>query len=178
MQQHLSTASLIKASLAAVVLAALLSITVILPAEYGIDPTGLGESMGFTKLHQNGGDSQDTAGQNTSSQDDSASTEFETIEVLVPAGRGIEYKFFMQKHQSLEYSWLSEADLYFDLHGEPEGDTSGYFLSYTIAESNAVKGSFVAPFTGSHGWYWKNKTANDISVQLLVKGQYKTIGLK
>lgn len=177
MDQNLSTASLIKASLAAVVLAALLSITVILPAEYGIDPTGLGESMGFTKLNQND-DSQDTSDQNTTSQDDSASTEFETIEVLVPAGRGIEYKFFMQKHQSLEYSWLSEADLYFDLHGEPEGDTSGYFLSYTIAESNAVKGSFVAPFTGSHGWYWKNKTAEDVNVQLRVKGQYKVIGLK
>ena len=107
------------------------------------------------------------------------SQEFQTIEVVVPAGRGVEYKFAMQQYAKMTYEWLTDGEaLYFDLHGEPEGDTTGYFESYTIATSNEMKGSFTAPFAGSHGWYWKNETDNPIAVQLLVKGQYEVIGLK
>ncbi len=41
-----------------------------------------------------------------------------------------------------------------------------------------MKGSFTAPFDGSHGWYWKNNTDDDIAVLLKVKGQFEVIGLK
>jgi len=41
-----------------------------------------------------------------------------------------------------------------------------------------MKGSFTAPFGGSHGWYWKNNSDNPVAIQLLVKGQFKVIGLK
>ena len=79
----------------------------------------------------------------------------------------------------MTFEWLNDGEaLYIDLHGEPEGDTTGYLESYTIATSNELKGSFTAPFAGSHGWYWKNETDNPIAVQLLVKGQYEVIGLK
>ncbi|MCP4057734.1 MAG: hypothetical protein GY738_10545, partial [Pseudoalteromonas sp.] len=63
-------------------------------------------------------------------------------------------------------------------HGEPAGDTTGYFESYAIANLSEMKGSFTAPFGGSHGWYWKNNSDNPVAIQLLVKGQYKVIGLK
>ncbi|MFQ3199220.1 MAG: hypothetical protein ACI8R9_001864 [Paraglaciecola sp.] len=79
----------------------------------------------------------------------------------------------------MTYEWLTDGSaLYFDLHGEPQGDTSGYFESYAIATLNEIKGSFTAPFDGAHGWYWKNKSNKPIAVQLMVKGQYKVIGLK
>ena len=79
----------------------------------------------------------------------------------------------------MTYEWITDGEpLYFDLHGEPEGDTTGYFESYTIATSDEMKGSFTAPFAGSHGWYWKNTTNKPISVQLMVKGEYTVIGLK
>ena len=116
---------------------------------------------------------------NNADTNTSGSQEFQTIEVVVPAGRGVEYKFAMQQYAKMTYEWLTDGEaLYFDLHGEPEGDTTGYFESYTIAASNEMKGSFTAPFAGSHGWYWKNETDNPIAVQLLVKGQYEIIGLK
>jgi hypothetical protein len=41
-----------------------------------------------------------------------------------------------------------------------------------------MKGSFTAPFNGSHGWYWKNKTQQDVTVNLTVKGLYTIEGLK
>ena len=42
-----SLAALTRATLVAALTALLLLITVVLPAEYGVDPTGLGRRMGF-----------------------------------------------------------------------------------------------------------------------------------
>jgi hypothetical protein len=79
----------------------------------------------------------------------------------------------------MTYEWKTEAaGLYFDLHGEPEGDTTGYFESYAIATSSEMSGSFTTPFKGSHGWYWKNNTDQAIEVSLTVKGHFDVIGLK
>ncbi len=41
-----------------------------------------------------------------------------------------------------------------------------------------MKGSFTVPFAGSHGWYWKNTTNQDISIQLIINGDYVIEGLK
>ena len=101
------------------------------------------------------------------------------IEVVINAGKGVEYKFHMSQHQKMTYDWTTDGEsLYFDLHGEPEGDTTGYFESYAIATLNEMKGSFTAPFTGSHGWYWKNNSNGPITVKLHVAGQFSVIGLK
>jgi hypothetical protein len=176
MQHTVSTKTLVKASLSAIVIAAIALVTIILPAEYNIDPTGIGNKLGLTALAQ-------AANSNSAAIspiiDKEGTEEFQTIEVTVPAGRGIEYKFFMKQHEKMTYEWLTDAEpLYFDLHGEPQGDTTGYFESYTIATASAMKGSFTTPFTGSHGWYWKNKSNKPVAIQLMVKGQYEVIGLK
>ena len=79
----------------------------------------------------------------------------------------------------MRYEWLTDGEpLYFDLHGEPEGDTTDYFESYAIATLSEMKGSFTAPFDGSHGWYWKNTSDKPVAVQLFVDGQFTVIGLK
>ncbi|ESE41411.1 MULTISPECIES: hypothetical protein [Gammaproteobacteria] len=175
MQHTVSTKTLVKASVSATVVAAIALVTFILPAEYNIDPTGVGQKLGLTSIAQAA--EADGAVAVTGAQ--ASNTEFQTIEVVVPAGRGVEYKFAMPQYAKMTYEWMTDGDaLYFDLHGEPEGDTTGYFESYTIATSNEMKGSFTAPFAGSHGWYWKNKTDKPIAVQLQVKGQYEVIGLK
>jgi hypothetical protein len=41
-----------------------------------------------------------------------------------------------------------------------------------------MKGSFTAPFEGSHGWYWKNKSKGEIQVQLIFNGEYSIKNLK
>lgn len=175
MQHTVSSKILVKASVSATVVAAIALVTFILPAEYNIDPTGVGQKLGLTSIAQAAEADGAAAVMGTQANN----TEFQTIQVLVPAGRGVEYKFAMPQYAKMTYEWMTDGDaLYFDLHGEPEGDTTGYFESYTIATSNEMKGSFTAPFAGSHGWYWKNKTDKPIAVQLQVKGQYEVIGLK
>ena len=171
----LTNGALFKYTMFSLVFAAIILTTVILPAEYNIDPTGIGEKLGltiFTKV-------QKEAQPEIISTSSKASAEIETIEVIVPAGRGVEYKFTMLQYQKLTYEWITDGNtLYFDLHGEPKGDTTGYFESYAIATLDSMKGSFTAPFAGVHGWYWKNTSDTLVKVQLIVKGEYVMHGLK
>lgn len=168
--------SLIKATVIAFVVAIVALVLFILPAEYNIDPTGIGEKLGLTVFNQqsNSENTSNPAIANTSSDGND-----DTVVLTIPAGRGIEYKLNMQQFQKVTYEWLTDGgDVYVDLHGEPQGDTTGYFESYTIATSDEMKGSFTAPFAGSHGWYWKNTSEQDIDIQLIFSGDYVIEGLK
>lgn len=171
--QTLSSAMLLKYTLMSILLAVVMLVTVILPAEYNIDPTGIGQKLGLT-VYQAKPVTDVVA--NSIEPKESLT---EVIEVVVPAGKGVEYKFVMEQYQKLTYEWFTDGDaLYFDLHGEPAGDTTGYFESYTIASLSEINGSFTTPFAGSHGWYWKNETSAPITVQLIVNGDYISRGLK
>jgi hypothetical protein len=171
MKHTVNTRTLASAVLAATLIAILVLVSFILPAEYNIDPTGIGAKLGLTAL---------ATPQDANKQAANATPYSEhTATVIVPAKKGVEYKFAMGQYQKMTYEWKTEAaGLYFDLHGEPEGDTTGYFESYAIATSSEMSGSFTTPFKGSHGWYWKNNTDQAIEVSLTVKGHFDVIGLK
>jgi hypothetical protein len=170
-----STRTLVKALLAAVAIAAVIFVTIVLPAEYNIDPTGIGGVMGLTVLVV--GVPEPALGVRGLS-DDPAYREDQTS-ITVPAKSGLEYKFSLQQYGNLSYEWSSgETDLFFDLHGEPDGDTTGYFESFAAANGNEMKGSITAPFAGSHGWYWLNRSEEDVIVSLKTQGIYNIIGLK
>jgi hypothetical protein len=192
-----SKKSLLKYTILSVIFALVTLTLVILPAEYNLDPTGLGEKIGLTVFNPEKSEAE-TAVSESSMADSSMAessetgktpvTEYkspnvvnspETIKVTVPAGRGVEYKFYMQQYQKMTYQWKTDnSSLYFDLHGEPEGDTTGYFESYAIATLVEMEGSFTAPFSGVHGWYWKNTTNEPVTVELVVSGEYGEHGLK
>lgn len=179
--QDLTPKALLKSSLIAMIIAAVILLLIILPAEYNIDPTGIGRTIGLTQLasSENPADIQDDkpghlineAQQNKSSQDSTS------IEIF--AGEGLEYKFYLKENQKLKYNWSTDkGPLHFDFHGEPEGDTTGFFESYTLASAAKMAGTLTTPFAGSHGWYWRNDTNQTIVINLVTSGQYEIIGLK
>ncbi|BBM03642.1 hypothetical protein [Microbulbifer sp. GL-2] len=169
--------TLIKSTLAAGVLAAIMLTTVILPAEYNIDPTGIGSALGLTEL--NSQEQEIAVPEIVQRGEQSFAYRSDTTTIEVPAGRGIEYKFQLGKYGHLEYEWVTESgELYFDFHGEPAGDTTGYFESFAIATANKMSGSLTTPFDGSHGWYWKNNSQESVNITLKTKGFYEVIGLK
>ncbi|WP_133405899.1 hypothetical protein [Parashewanella tropica] len=171
MNAHLSTSSLIKATLASFVAAGVILVTVVMPAEYNIDPTGVGKALGVNVLNVE----EPAAPKPVKAIGDNE----DAVTITVPAGRGVEYKLAMNQFDKVTYEWLTDGNaIYVDLHGEPEGDTTGYFESYTIATVPEMKGSFTAPFAGSHGWYFRNKSDKDIQIQLLFSGKYAIQGLK
>jgi len=158
-----STATLIRASIVAMLVAAVVLVCFILPSEYNIDPSGVGKALGLTQLAQG----KEQASTSMQSKD--------SVEIEIPAGRGLEYKLIMEKYAQVDYQWSTQGGeaLYFDFHGEPRGDTTGYFKSFAIATTHTMKGSLTTPFAGSHGWYWKNTTSEAIMVTLSVSGDYK-----
>lgn len=173
-QLAVSTKTLVKSTIAATIIAAVVFVCFILPAEYNIDPTHIGHKLGLTALAHHEDEPTQAAQESAVSEQGQ-----QVIEFIVPAGKGIEYKFQMNQYDKMTYEWVTDSvALYFDLHGEPEGDTTGYFESYAIATLSEMKGSFTSPFDGSHGWYWKNNSDKPVAIQLIVEGQYTVIGLQ
>ena len=108
--------------------------------------------------------------ENTSQED--------VIIVVLSAMRDKEYKLQLKKGATLEYAWETDkGDLFFDLHGEPTGDTTGYFKSFKKATSKQSNGTFTTSFDGPHGWYWNNKNSFPVSITLKVKGDYRRLDL-
>jgi hypothetical protein len=168
-----SVKSLVLASSLAVLLAFIVLITAVLPVEYGIDPTGFGEVMGLSAL------SGSSKGRPVvASCKDQLAEWSDSVTLVVPGHSGLEYKFHLLKGAKLDYAWKTEgADVYFDLHGEPKGDKSGYFKSFKISTENQSAGTLTAEFEGPHGWYWENKSQSPITIILNTQGDYRILGL-
>ena len=100
------------------------------------------------------------------------------INITIPARGDKEFKFHLAQGAALEYAWQTNgAVLFFDFHGEPAGDTTGYFKSFKKSTNSQSNGSLTASFTGTHGWYWKNNTASPIDIVLKAKGDYQRTDL-
>jgi hypothetical protein len=103
----------------------------------------------------------------------------DTITLEIAAGKSTEYKFHVLKNASLDYSWRTTGGpLFFDFHGERKGSKDGSFKSFEKSTKNEAKGSFKAPFEGTHGWYWKNKGLKTVKVTLKTNGSYKILGIR
>ena len=102
----------------------------------------------------------------------------DTIDIIIPARGDKEYKFFLAKGAKLEYSWNTNgAELFYDFHGEPAGDKTGYFKSFKKNTASQSSGVLVTGFAGTHGWYWKNNTSSTVLVVLKANGNYQLKGL-
>jgi len=197
--QILEENKITRAVLIALAVAAILFVTAVLPAEYGIDPLGTGKTFGFARLYVSENESgkvvqkkhpiirMEKAG---SGPDVKRPAEADlpppaaqyghrqdSVQVRVPAGKGIEYKIHMLKHGQMKYEWVTnKGDIYFDFHGEPKEvrpSKNTYFDSYTIAYANNMVGTFLSPFEGKHGWYFRNNGREDVIVTIRLKGQYR-----
>ncbi len=103
----------------------------------------------------------------------------DTISVTIPARGNKEYKFWLAKSATLEYTWKTNgAKLFFDFHGEPAGDSTGYFKSFKKSTDSHSSGSLITTFEGTHGWYWKNNNPSPVIITLKTKGEYRRLDLK
>lgn len=199
-----SSAQLIKSTVAAAGVAIILLVTVILPAEYGIDPTRIGGLLGLTDMgeiktqlaeeaeadrqmqleiqKQFGteprNDTQSSLTQTivglfiSSANAQEASGEWkDTISFILAPGQGIEYKLVMAENAVAPFKWEAEGGVVnFDLHGD---GAAGQSVSYEKGRAMASdEGEVVAKFNGYHGWFWRNRDSQDVTVTLSVKGDY------
>lgn len=201
-QPNLSSSQIIKATVIALITSLILAVIAVLPAEYGKDYTGLGKTLGFSRLHQEEDKSNKTEvitqtfkeltlgnvgsgpevpmpieGKNPAPTKQYESRK-DSVSITIPKGKGLEYKIAVLKYGQVKYAWkTNKGTLFVDMHGDVKSaDTkSGYFESYTVANSNNMAGSFIAPYEGKHGWYFKNKSNSDIEVTINLTGEYQLI---
>lgn len=159
---------LIAALLLFLVLFGVLLVTVILPAEKGIDPTGIGERLNLTRM----GALKSAMAENDSPlQGRPRSGDSVTLEL--DPGEGREIKMRMDKGFEAAYHWHATGGaLYHDTHGDIYSDESIY-ISYKAAEDTQNdEGTIKAIFGGHHGWYWKNRGTQTVTVVLESEGEY------
>lgn len=101
----------------------------------------------------------------------------DTKDFTLAAGASMEYKLFMQEGAKMEFTWSAPRALYYDFHGDREGDTSGAFTRHKSGTATLDKGTFTSPFQGRHGWYWENRNAQPVTVTLATKGEYIIVGV-
>ena len=164
----------------ALLVAGLLLVIAVLPAEYGVDPLGIGRKLGLTAMSdvQKGLDAfQATRAAGASGAPTIAPQErpyqHETVEFKLGPRDSIEYKYRLDKGEALLYSWKATGPVNYELHAEPDGAPRGYAESFDKKDSkNGASGTLTAPFSGIHGWFWENRTDQEVTVTLSAAGFY------
>ncbi|MBW3169671.1 MULTISPECIES: transmembrane anchor protein [Qipengyuania] len=179
---------LVKATAFALVTATVLLVTVVLPAEYAIDPTGAGRLLGYSEMGEikqqlaaeAAADEQNAAVEEVRSLADNsgsgseAATRSDVTELTLAPGEGAEVKAVMAEGASLQYEWsVQDGHVNFDTHADAPGISyHGYDKG---RESTGEAGTLVAAFDGSHGWFWRNRSGATVTVTLKTDGSYSDI---
>jgi hypothetical protein len=109
--------------------------------------------------------------------------QFDSREITLEPGEGMEIKYDMKKGAGLVYSWATSAPVSFEFHGEPDIKPAGkegtdYYESYELDDKKGrdqSHGTFVAPSTGIHGWFWENKSDKPVTLTLTSAGFFDWI---
>jgi len=188
-----SIGKLIKSTILAIVIAAVILITIVLPAEYGIDPTGIGHAIGLSKMgeikvslaHEAAADRAIDEVQEPDDVDESESEKIleeetlgirnDTMTISLVPGEGKEIKLVMKEGDKVNYLWwTSGGRANFDTHADAKALDIKYH-NYEKGSLERSEGVLEAAFEGNHGWFWRNRTSEPMTVTLQVSGNYTDI---
>jgi hypothetical protein len=172
-------------------LAAIAIVTLfVLPAEYGIDPTGVGTAIGLNGMVAGEAEEAAPAPEAAAAPSDiaiptkatiakSAAWRQDEMTVTLAPHSGQEVKAHMVKGDSFIFTWASTGGpVKAEMHGEKTGATDGSFTDYwKELELTGGQGDFTAPFDGTHGWYFRNKGDTPVTVTVKTIGFYKDLFL-
>ena len=183
----------------AIVSAAIVLIAIVLPAEYGIDPTGMGGALGLTALNAPAKTvtiAEVVGGNETYKevaipdfgepvplpnpavfQEKSMPPKSEVRTITLKPGEQTEIKTLLKTGQMIIFSWQTDSgQVYVDFQGhEPEAGND-FWVRYEEQQSGTTgSGSLAAPFEGEHGWYWLNIGDGPVVITLSLTGYYEKI---
>jgi hypothetical protein len=176
-----SKGTLVKATGIALAVALVILFVAILPAEYGIDPLKTGRLLGLTDLAKSAEPAAPAGSRAIPAQTGIYTAQpkiykTDSEDMTLRPGEGVEVKYHMQKGAGMVYGWKADAKLQFEFHGEPDQKPKpDYFESYLLDDKvgqDQSYGSFTAPSTGIHGWFWQNKGKKEVNFHLTTAGFY------
>ncbi|MHC8351698.1 transmembrane anchor protein [Pseudomonas sp. RT4P38] len=197
-----STRKLVRSTVIALLTAVGLLVTVVMPSEYAVDPTGVGRALGLTQMGElkivlaqealaDAAPPQPAAPAPQVAQvqpiakpvaqpvaTPAPALKTDQMTVTLKPGEGTEIKLEVLKNKTVSYEWTAAGGpVNYDTHGEPYNGEKGYFHSYTKGKQvKGDKGEFTAIFDGTHGWFWRNRSNNDVTISLKTTGNY--LGVK
>ncbi len=175
-----SKSGILRATGIALLAALVILFVAVLPAEYGIDPLHTGRILGLTGISQAAAPTP-VAGKAIPAQAGIYTPEptiFKTDseDLALEPGEGVEIKYHMQEGAEMLYGWKAAAKVAFEFHGEPDQKPNkDYYESYQLDDKvgqDHAYGSFTAPTTGIHGWFWQNKGKKEVMIHLTTAGFY------
>ncbi len=187
-----SKAQLARSSVIAFVTAIALAVTVVLPAEYAVDPTGVGKVLGLTEMGEIRLELQEefendehhsqipnlfkTLASSLSGlliSNAYAQGQGDVVEFTLNPGDTYEVKLTMKEGDEVAFTMaVSGGRVNYDLHAHGNGES----ISYEKGRgSSGSEGSFVAAFDGAHGWFWRNRDDKTATVTLSLQGTYAAL---
>jgi hypothetical protein len=187
-----SAKRLLRSTAIAALVATAILFTIVLPAEYGIDPTGVGKMLGLKEM----GDIKMALAMEEADDraaDRAAKSAPPTTEVAAPAiatpattgksdvtelallpSEGKEIKLVMTKDARVNYSWsTNRGAVNYDTHADaPTIKYHGYSKGMGAKSDSGV---LVAAFDGHHGWFWRNRGSDTVVVTLRTNGDYQEL---
>lgn len=206
-----STAKLIRSTAIAVVVALVLLIAVVMPAEYGVDPTGIGRVLGLTEMGEikaqlakeaAAADAAEVAAgttpaavavpasqpapinavpvaapQSAAAAAGAAIPKSDEVSVTLLPNEGKEIKLAMQKDARVNYSWSTDRGVVnYDTHADRTAPPAIKYHGYAKGQAKpSDEGVLVAAFDGMHGWFWRNRTRQPVTVTLRTSGDYSEL---
>src|SRR5262245_15172958 len=177
-----SMQQIVKATVVAILIAVVILFTAVLPGEYGIDPFRTGALLGLTNLSKVATEPAAGGATVAAPVQTGAYTPHEKLykvdaqDMLLRPDQGVELKYHMEKGAVMVYAWKADGKLMFEFHGEPDQKPNkDYYDSYELDDKvgkDHSYGSFTAPSTGIHGWFWQNKGDKDVAFRLTTAGFY------
>lgn len=203
-----SSAQLIRSTVIAAVTASVLLVTTVLPAEYGIDPTGVGRMLGLAEMGEIKAslaaeaeeDAKHAAPDAAQQRSDAGpglwsrlaglviapaaaatlpergeaqlaqAAKSDEVSITLAPGQGSEIKLEMRKGAKVQYAWTAAGGLVnHDTHGDGGDSEHSYKKGRQVAGDEGV---LEAAFDGSHGWFWRNRGKNDVTITLKTIGDY------
>jgi hypothetical protein len=186
-----SARQLLKMTGLAVAIAAVILFTMVLPAEYGIDPTGIGQRLGLASL--SAAPASKAAPEPAKEPDDAptltlapasgtvwkASRPYRSDELTLTLrpNEGAEIKASMREGERFVFTWVAEGGaVNFDMHGEKFDAPSDQFTSHWKGrDATSGHGEFQAPFAGTHGWFWRNRGTKPVTITVKTSGFYEKL---
>lgn len=183
---------LVRSTLIALAGAGTLLVTVVLPAEYGIDLTGAGRILGLTEMGEIKVQLADEAAAELASElpsGDIPSAEAasnpaiavanrtDRKEITLEPGEAAEIKLSARKGVSIAFSWsVAGGVVNYDTHGDPLVKRRGFYHGYGKGKaSSGQEGAILTAFDGTHGWYWRNRSGQSVVITLQTSGAYSEI---
>ena len=200
-----TTRQLLRATFIAAATAGVLLVAIVLPSEYGVDPTGVGRQLGMTQMGEIKMQLAEEAAIAEAAEAQASNEAARTA--VVQAARGSAQpaavpaqpaasngtaertdttRLTLAPGEGAEIKFTATKGQRVAFNWSVEGGHVNYdthadapgisYHGYAKGrDSTGEQGDLVAAFDGNHGWFWRNRSGAPVTITLRTQGQYSEI---